>query len=63
MGCGGACVASRLAASMHSMNYSNLRDVYVCRGTIHNAIYALAVGELRNKLIIWLRQNKMTRRT
>src|SRR5690554_7770576 len=41
---------------------SDLRDAYVCRETIYNAIYALPVGELRKELIICLRQGKTTRR-
>jgi IS30 family transposase len=44
------------------MKIPNLRDAYVCRETIYNAIYALPVGELRKELIICLRQSKTTRR-
>ena len=44
------------------MSIPNLRDAYVCRETIYNAIYALPVGELRKELIICLRQSKTTRR-
>ncbi|MGP5470232.1 IS30 family transposase, partial [Pseudomonas helleri] len=47
---------------LRSMNIPNLRDAYVCRETIYNAIYALPVGELRKELIICLRQGKTTRR-
>ncbi len=32
---------------MRSMKTPNLREAYVCRKTIYNAIYALPVGELR----------------
>jgi IS30 family transposase len=34
-----------------SMNSPSLRDAYVCRETIYNAIYALPLGELRKELI------------
>lgn len=44
------------------MNMPNLRDAYVCRETIYNAVYALPVGELRKELIACLRQGKGTRR-
>jgi len=44
------------------MTIPNLRDAYVCRETIYNAIYALPVGELRKELIVCLRQGKTTRR-
>ena len=47
---------------MRSMKTPNLREAYVCRKTINNAIYALPVGELRKELIICLRQSKATRR-
>ena len=47
---------------MRSMKTPNLREAYVCRKTIYNAIYALPVGELRKELIICLRQSKTTRR-
>ncbi|MBH8655079.1 IS30-like element ISPsp4 family transposase, partial [Pseudomonas aeruginosa] len=40
----------------------SLRDAYVCRETIYNAIYALPAGELRKELILCLRQGKTTRR-
>ena len=40
------------------MNIPSLRNAYVCRETIYNAIYALPVGELRKELIICLRQGK-----
>ncbi|AWE96117.1 putative integrase catalytic subunit [Pseudomonas aeruginosa] len=35
---------------MRSMKTPNLREAYVCRKTIYNAIYALPVGELRKEL-------------
>ena len=47
---------------LRHMNIPSLRDAYVCRETIYNAIYALPVGELRKELIICLRQGKTTRR-
>jgi len=52
----------QIAGKLRSMNIPNLRDAYVCRETIYNAIYALPVGELRKELIICLRQGKTTRR-
>jgi IS30 family transposase len=52
----------QIAGKLRSMNMPNLRDAYVCRETIYNAIYALPVGELRKELIICLRQSKTTRR-
>ena len=50
----------QIAGKLRSMNIPNLRDAYVCRETIYNAIYALPVGELRKELIICLRQGKTT---
>ncbi len=44
------------------MEFPNIEDAYVCRETIYNAIYALPVGELREELIICLRQGKTNRR-
>ncbi|RRW25076.1 IS30 family transposase, partial [Ectopseudomonas oleovorans] len=52
----------QIAGKLRSMNIPSLRDAYVCRETIYNAIYALPVGELRKELIICLRQSKTTRR-
>ena len=52
----------QIAGKLRSMNIPSLRDAYVCRETIYNAIYALPVGELRKELIICLRQGKTTRR-
>ncbi|MDX1300341.1 MAG: helix-turn-helix domain-containing protein, partial [Pseudomonas sp.] len=52
----------QIAGKLRSMNIPSLRDAYVCRETIYNAIYALPVGELRKELIICLRQSKATRR-
>lgn len=37
----------QIAGKLRSMNIPSLRDAYVCRETINNAIYALPVGELR----------------
>jgi IS30 family transposase len=47
----------QIAGKLRTMSISNLRDVYVCRETICNAIHALAVGEMR-KVIICLREGK-----
>ena len=52
----------QIAGKLRSMNIPSLRDAYVCRETIYNAIYALPVGELRKELIICLRQGKTARR-
>lgn len=52
----------QIAGKLRSMNIPSLRDAYVCRETIYNAIYALPVGELRKELIICLRQSKTMRR-
>ena len=52
----------QIAGKLRSMNIPSLREAYVCRETIYNAIYALPVGELRKELIICLRQSKTTRR-
>ncbi|POA72506.1 IS30 family transposase [Pseudomonas sp. DP16D-R1] len=51
----------QIAGKVCSMNIPSLRDAYVCRETIYNAIYALPVGELRKELIICLRQGKTAR--
>ncbi len=48
----------QIAGKLRSMNIPSLKDAYVCRETIYNAIYALPVGELRKELIICLRQSK-----
>ena len=48
----------QIAGKLRSMNIPSLREAYVCRETIYNAIYALPVGELRKELIICLRQSK-----
>lgn len=40
----------------------NFEEAYVCREAIYNAVYALPVGELREELIMCLRQGKSTRR-
>ena len=52
----------QIAGKLRRMNIPSLRDAYVCRETIYNAIYALPVGELRKELIICLRQGKTARR-
>jgi IS30 family transposase len=52
----------QIAGKLRNMNIPSLRDAYVCRETIYNAIYALPVGELRKELIICLRQGKTARR-
>src|SRR5690606_36925883 len=52
----------QIAGKLRHMNIPSLRDAYVCREPIYNAIYALPVGELRKELIICLRQGKTTRR-
>ena len=52
----------QIAGKLRDMKFPNFEDVYVCRETIYNAIYALPVGELRKALIICLRQSKTSRR-
>jgi IS30 family transposase len=52
----------QIAGKLRRMEFPKFEDVYVCRETIYNAIYALPVGELRKELIICLRQGKTTRR-
>jgi transposase, IS30 family len=52
----------QIAGKLRSMNIPSLKDAYVCRETIYNAIYALPVGGLRKELILCLRQGKTTRR-
>gem|GEM_PF-463212 len=52
----------QIAGKLRRMELPSLKDAYVCRETIYNAIYALPVGELRKELIICLRQGKKTRR-
>lgn len=52
----------QIAGKLRSMNIPSLREAYVCRETIYNAIYALPVGGLRKELILCLRQGKSTRR-
>jgi IS30 family transposase len=37
----------QIAGKLRRMEFSKLEDVYVCRETIYNAIYAWPVGELR----------------
>jgi IS30 family transposase len=50
----------QIAGKLRSMNIPNLRDAYVCREAIYNAIYPLPVGEPRKELIICLRQGETT---
>lgn len=52
----------QISGKLKSMDIPDLRDAYVCRETIYNAIYALPVGQLRKELIHCLRQGKSTRR-
>jgi transposase, IS30 family len=52
----------QIAGKLRNMNIPCLKDAYVCRETIYNAIYALPVGGLRKELILCLRQGKATRR-
>jgi len=52
----------QIAGKLRRMEFPKLEDVYVCRETIYNAIYALPVGELRKELVICLRQGKTSRR-
>ena len=52
----------QIAGKLKRMTIPSLRDAYVCRETIYNAIYALPVGELRKELIHCLRQGKSTRK-
>ena len=52
----------QIAGKLRAMEIPSLRDAYVCRETIYNAIYALPVGELRKELIMCLRQGKTARR-
>ncbi|MBF7141031.1 MULTISPECIES: IS30 family transposase [Pseudomonas] len=52
----------QIAGKLRRMEFPRFEDVYVCRETIYNAIYALPVGELRKELIICLRQGRNTRR-
>ena len=52
----------QIAGKLRSMNIPSLKDAYVCRETIYNAIYALPVDGLRKELILCLRQGKTTRK-
>lgn len=52
----------QIAGKLRNMKIPSLRDAYVCRETIYNAIYALPVGGLRKELILCLRQGNATRR-
>jgi len=47
---------------LRSMKIPSLRDVYVCREAIYNAIYTLPVGEVRKESNTSLRQGQTTRR-
>lgn len=51
----------QIADKLLSMNMPSLKDAYVCRETIDNAIYALPKGGLRKELILCLYQGKTTR--
>lgn len=52
----------QIAGKLRNMKTPSLRDAYVCRQTIYNAVYALPVGGLRKELILCLRQGNATRR-
>jgi IS30 family transposase len=52
----------QIAGKLRDMKTKPFEDIYVCRETIYNAIYALPVGQLRKELIQCLRQGKSTRR-
>lgn len=52
----------QIAGKLRHMTIPSLRDAYVCRETIYDALYALPVGELRKELIHCLRQGKSTRK-
>jgi hypothetical protein len=51
----------QFACKQRSMHIPSLKDAYVFGETIYSAVNALPVGELREELIIWLRQGKSTR--
>ena len=52
----------QIAGKLRNMKIPSLRDAYVCRETIYNAIYALPIGGLRKELILCPRQGNATRR-
>lgn len=52
----------QIAGKLKYMTIPDLRDAYVCRETIYDAIYALPVGGLRKELIHCLRQGKASRK-
>lgn len=52
----------QIAGRLKTMDIPNLKEAYVCRETIYDAIYALPVGQLRKELIHCLRQGKSTRK-
>ncbi|CAI8813944.1 hypothetical protein EMIT0P265_270011 [Pseudomonas zeae] len=42
----------QIADKLRSMNMPSLKDAYVCRETIYNAIYALPVGGASSVLVV-----------
>ncbi|OLO13270.1 IS30 family transposase, partial [Chromohalobacter japonicus] len=52
----------QIAGRLKTMDIPNLKEAYVCRETIYDAIYALPVGQLRKELIHCLRQGKSARK-
>jgi len=52
----------QIAGKLKRMTIPSPRDVYVCRETIYNVIYAMPVGELRKELVNCLRQGKSIRK-
>lgn len=52
----------QIEGKLKRMEIPSLKDAYICRETIYNAIYALPTGQLRKELIQCLRQGKSTRK-
>lgn len=52
----------QLAGKLRRMSIPSLREAYIRRETIYNAIYSLPAGELRKELITSLRPGETTRR-
>ena len=52
----------QIAGQLKIMDIPSLRDAYVCKETIYNAIYALPVGQLRHELIHCLRHGRSQRK-
>ena len=52
----------QIAGQLKTMDIPSLRDAYVCKETIYNAIYALPVGQLRHELIHCLRHGRSQRK-